>query len=108
MLTAVIHICSSASAVKQAMTKKIFVCTNYRANPNNPSCASRDSRLVLDLLKAEFAQKDIAIEIEESPCMGYCNAGPNVRLAPNGQFFHGVSTSNLVKLINAAKKFAAD
>lgn len=90
------------------MAKKIFVCTNFRANPNNPSCAARDSQLVLDTLKAELAKKNIAIEIEESPCMGYCEVGPNVRLAPSGIFFHGVSAKNLSKLIKAAKKFTTD
>ena len=90
------------------MTKKIFVCTNFRANPNNPSCAARDSQLVLGALKTELANKNIAIEIEESPCMGYCDIGPNVRLAPSGVFFHGVSAINLSKLIKAAKKFSAE
>ena len=90
------------------MTKKIFVCTNFRANPNNPSCAMRDSQRVLDTLNIEIAKKNIAIEIEASPCMGYCNVGPNIRFAPNGKFFHGVSANNLSELIKAAKKFTTD
>ncbi len=89
------------------MQKKIFVCTNFRANPNNPSCAARDSELVLDTLKLELAKKNILIETKASPCMGYCNIGPNARLAPNGDFFHGVSINNLESLIAAAKKFTS-
>ena len=89
------------------MIKKILVCTNFRANPNNPSCAARDSELVLDTLKLELAKNNILIETEASPCMGYCNVGPNIRLAPNGDFFHQVSTKNLANLIAAAKKFSA-
>lgn len=88
------------------MTKKILVCTNFRANLNNPSCAARDSQLVLAALKQELINKHITLEIDESPCMGYCNVGPNIRLAPNGEFFHGVSTINLAQLIQAAKKFS--
>lgn len=88
------------------MTKKILVCTNFRANLNNPSCAARDSQLVLSALKKELTDKNIVIEIEESPCMGYCNVGPNLRLAPNGEFFHEVSASNISSLIEAAKKFS--
>ncbi len=90
------------------MNKKIFVCTNFRANPNNPSCAARDSQRVLETLKIEIAKKNIAIEIEASPCMGYCDVGPNARLAPSGLFFHGVNARNLSKLIQAAKKFTQD
>jgi NADH:ubiquinone oxidoreductase subunit E len=90
------------------MAKQLLVCTNFRANPNNPSCAARDSQLVLDKLKAEFTKNNIAIEAVESPCMGYCNEGPNARLAPNGAFFHEVSETKLAKLIKAAKKFSAE
>ena len=90
------------------LTKKLLVCTNFRANPNNPSCAARNSRHIFDLLKRQFSEKNIAVEVEESPCMGYCNIGPNLRLAPNGAFFHGVSTTKLAQLVKAAKKFTAN
>jgi NADH:ubiquinone oxidoreductase subunit E len=89
------------------MSKNLLVCTNFRANPNNPSCAGRGSHLVLDALKTQLAKLNIAIEVEASQCMGYCNVGPNVRLAPNGEFFHEVSAAKLAKLIKAAKKFSA-
>ena len=90
------------------LTKKLLVCTNFRANPNNPSCAARNSKQVFDALKRQFSEKNIAVEVEESPCMGYCNIGPNLRLAPNGAFFHGVSASKLAHLVKAAKKFTVD
>lgn len=90
------------------MTKQFLVCTNFRANPNNPSCAARDSHLILDALKTQLAKSDIAIEVEASQCMGYCNVGPNARLVPNGEFFHEVSAAKLAKLIKAAKKFSAE
>ena len=89
------------------MAKQILVCTNFRANPNNPSCAGRGGNLVLDALKTQLSKLNIAIEVEASQCMGYCNVGPNVRLVPNGEFFHEVSTAKLAKLIKAAKKFSA-
>ena len=89
------------------MTKKLLICTNYRANPNNPSCGARNSQLVLDAVKVALANKHIAIDIEASPCMGYCNIGPNARLAPNGAFFHGVSALKLAKLMHAIKKFTS-
>ncbi|MES2499320.1 MAG: (2Fe-2S) ferredoxin domain-containing protein [Pseudomonadota bacterium] len=86
--------------------KKILVCTNYRANPNNPSCAARDSKEILASLTQQLQQNKLAIEIEESPCLGFCQIGPNVRLIPNGPFFHAVSLEKLDDLIQAAKKFS--
>ena len=96
-----------------SMPKQLLVCTNFRANPNNPSCAGRHSDMLLDQLKTAFAKKNIAVEVVASPCMGYCNVGPNARLAPNGPFFHGVTFhgitgNNLAKILTAAKKFSAN
>ena len=87
------------------MSKKLLVCTNYRANHNNPSCTARGSKQTTAELQLKFKENNIAIEIEESPCMGFCSIGPNLRLVPNGQFFHSVSTKNLPEILQAAKKF---
>jgi len=84
--------------------KKILVCTNFRANPNHPSCAARGSKKLLTELTLQIQQNSLAIHIEESPCLGFCQVGPNVRLVPNGPFFHAVSVKKLDDLIEAAKK----
>jgi NADH:ubiquinone oxidoreductase subunit E len=90
------------------MPKKILVCTNFRANPNNPSCAARGSKEVLTALTQQLQSKKMSIEIEEIQCMGYCDVGPNVRLIPNGEIFHEVSAKKLATIIKAAKLFIAD
>jgi NADH:ubiquinone oxidoreductase subunit E len=87
------------------MTKKIIVCTNFRANPNNPSCAGRGSPKVMAALSAQLAQENCPITVEESPCLGYCEIGPNLRLMPNGEFFHEVSHDKLGKIIKKTKLF---
>ena len=86
--------------------KKILICANFRANPNNPSCAARGSKQLLTELTIQIQQNSLEINIEESPCLGFCQVGPNVRLVPNGPFFHAVSTEKLDDLIVAAKKFS--
>lgn len=87
--------------------KKLLVCTNYRANPNNPSCAARGSKTLLTSLSQQFQQNNLHIEIEESPCLGFCQVGPNARLMPNGPFFHAIALTHLSPIIQAAKKFTA-
>ena len=88
--------------------KKLLVCTNFRANPNNPSCAARGSKETAVALAQQLQKKKVSIEIEEIQCMGYCKVGPNVRLIPNGEFFHEVSTSKFAKIIKATKLFLKD
>ena len=87
------------------MIKKILVCTNFRANPNNPSCAARGSKEVMAALLQELKQKNLPIIVEESPCLGFCEIGPNLRLMPNGEFFHGTSDKNLNAIIKSTKSF---
>ena len=87
------------------MTKKLLVCTNFRANPNQPSCAARGSKEIAVALAQQLQQKNVSIEIEEIQCMGYCNSGPNVRLMPNGAYFHEVSSKKFAAIIKAAKLF---
>lgn len=94
--------------ITQATTKQLLVCTNFRANPSHPSCAARDSQILFEQLKTDLVKQNIAIEAVESPCMGYCNDGPNTRLAPNGDFFHGVSAIHLATVLKAAKKFSRE
>ncbi len=87
--------------------KKILVCTNYRANPNSPSCAARGSKQVLAELTQLLKQNELNIQTEEIQCLGFCKIGPNVRLMPNGQFFHEVSSQSLKQIIKAAQLFLA-
>lgn len=87
--------------------KKLLVCTNYRANPNQPSCGARGSKEIAAALAQQLQKKNVLIEIEEIKCMGYCKVGPNVRLSPNGEYFHAVSASKFAKIIKATKLFIA-
>ena len=85
--------------------KKIVVCTNHRANPNNPSCGARGSEQVLAQLSLQLKIEKIQIPIETVQCLGYCNVGPNVRLVPNGRFFHQVTRESLKEIITATRQF---
>ena len=87
--------------------KTLLVCTNFRANPNQPSCAARVSKQLLADLTQKIEQNSLSIMLEESPCLGFCHVGPNARLAPNGAFFHGLSVEKLDDLIACAKEFSA-
>lgn len=83
--------------------KKVLVCNNYRANPNMPSCAARGSADIFNALLS----KELTIDVENSPCMGHCQIGPNVRLAPNGASFNNVTQNKIEKLIAEIRAFIA-
>lgn len=87
------------------MSQKIIACTNYRVNPNNPSCAARGSKAMIAALTQKLALENIPIIVEESLCLGFCQVGPNLRLVPNGAFFHEVSDKELSLIIKETKLF---
>ena len=84
---------------------KLLVCTNFRANPNHPSCAARGSKLLMQAIAEEFVLNQLSIQVEASPCMGFCGQGPNVHLTPSGPFLHSITKENLAELIKQTKDF---
>ncbi len=87
--------------------KKLLICTNFRANPSQPSCAARGNKQFMADLSQQLHQQQVKIKVEESACMGYCKLGANMRLAPNGKFFHEVSVEKFVEIIQACQTFTA-
>lgn len=88
--------------------KKILVCTNLRANPNQPSCAARGSEALANELNQVIKKQNIAIEVEHTDCLGFCEIGINLRLSPNGDFIHQANNSEQCKtaILSAVKKFS--
>lgn len=87
--------------------KKLLICTNYRANPNQNSCASRGSKVLANELTQLVKNDELDILVETTNCLGYCDIGINLKLSPNGDFIHH-ATKDLdghPSLIQLVKKF---
>lgn len=87
--------------------KKILICTNYRANPNQPSCAARGSQLLIDDLAKNLCQAQTAITLEPTSCLGYCSIGINLKLSPSGRFVHHLANSeaSIASILKLVKQF---
>ncbi len=77
-----------------------MVCINRRFRADEASCAKRGSEALADALEAGIQARRIAIQLERSICMGHCQTGPTVRLAPGGRFFHGPRLDQLDALLD--------
>jgi len=88
--------------------KKVIVCINRRANPAQPSCAERHSRQIADLLERGITEDGIGISLERFKCLGNCDHGPNLRLAPDGEFCHGVQLADVPRMLEKIRAFAAE
>ena len=88
--------------------KKIIICVNYRSNPGQPSCAARGSEEIARHIEAEVAKRRLPISVERFYCLGHCDHGPNLRLAPGGRFFHYLSMENLAEVLCEIERFARE
>lgn len=88
--------------------KKIVVCVNYRANPDQPSCAARGSLELAQCLQAEIRNRNLDIPMEQLHCMGFCDQGPNIRLVPGGRFFHMLTLEDIPQVLIEIEQFCRD
>ena len=78
-----------------------MVCVNRRIG--KPACAGA---AIAEALETELRQRHLAIPVERAVCLGACDQGPNVRLAPGGRFYHQVTVAAVAELVEDACKLA--
>ncbi len=78
---------------------RVLVCVNRRLGADTPSCAGRGSERLVERLAELIAARGLVVPVETILCFGACSRGPNVRLAPGGAFFHGVTEADLPALV---------
>jgi (2Fe-2S) ferredoxin len=78
---------------------RLLVCVNRRLGTDTPSCAGRGSEHLADRLAELCAARGLELPVETILCFGSCSHGPNIRLAPGGAFFHGVTEAELPSLV---------
>lgn len=74
---------------------RLTVCVNKRPeNGISVSCGPRGGNEIATALEAEIARRGLDIGLATIKCLGLCNKGPNIRLAPGNSWFHGVHASD--------------
>jgi hypothetical protein len=76
----------------------VLVCLARRVGAS-PSCGKRGSAEVLTTLRAAVAAAGLDVDVEESPCLGYCSVGINLRIVGDA-FFHGMTPQTLQPVLD--------
>lgn len=87
--------------------KQLIVCVNRRLTLRNPSCAARDSEQLADAIERRCQGLGLPIRVERFLCLGNCENGPNMRLAPAGRFFEHVSEQDVPFIMQEIQRFLA-
>lgn len=85
--------------------RKIVVCINHRANPDQPSCGGRGGEAIACALEQALEKHGLTIPVERFNCLGRCETGPNLRLAPAGPFYQQLNVADVPTLIPNIRKF---
>lgn len=81
----------------------IVVCTNYRRNPKQPSCAARGSEELREALVQAVHAAGLPVEVESIACFGRCQDGPVVRIAPGGPFILNAGIERVEEILAAVE-----
>ena len=85
---------------------RLIVCINERLGTGQRSCVGSGSLDFIRQLRQEMAQQCPDIQIVERECLGKCEQGPVMRIAPGGRFFTEINQASLPLIISELKTFA--
>jgi (2Fe-2S) ferredoxin len=85
----------------------LVVCVNERSGLNQKSCGASGSRALIHSIQQRIKASGLDIEITEQVCLGRCDKGITMRIAPGGPFFTQVTEQDLDSIIHAVQNFKA-
>ena len=86
---------------------RLVVCINRRLGAGQRSCAGSGSLALIDELEAMIAAEGLDTPVVRRECLGRCEEGPAMRIAPGGPFFTRIDESTLVHIMDELRDFVA-
>jgi NADH:ubiquinone oxidoreductase subunit E len=80
------------------MEISLITCVKERFT-GKPSCAGNGSVAIIDHIESEIKKKGWPILVERVNCLGECVKGPNMRIAPGGSFYYGMTEDKIPELM---------
>ena len=84
---------------------RLIVCVNERLGTGQRSCVGSGSLDLISRLEAMIAAENLAVPIVRRECLGRCEEGPVMRIAPAGPFFTEIDEQSLQTIIEVLRKF---
>ena len=84
---------------------RLVICVNERLGIGQKSCAGSGSRKLASKLERMLEQRSLSVDVVEQVCLGRCEEGIAMRIAPGGPFLTRVSEQDLDDIIDAVERF---
>lgn len=86
---------------------RLVVCINERLGTGQRSCVGSGSPELIRSIRQMIEAEGLEIPIIERECLGKCEEGPVMRIAPGGEFFTEIDDDSLPRILDALKSFVA-
>lgn len=93
-----------------AGTATVTACINRRPAAGGlamPSCGARGGEEIAAALERGIRARGLRLDFATIRCLGLCDKGPNLRVAPSNSWFHGVTLADVPAILDWLEAHAA-
>ena len=87
---------------------RLIVCVNRRLGAGQRSCVGSGNLDYIREIRRRIESEGLSIPVVERECLGKCEQGPVMRIAPGGRFFTQIDDASLAIIMRELKAFVCD
>jgi (2Fe-2S) ferredoxin len=87
---------------------RLVACVNKRLGTGQRSCVDSGNLDYIAEIETLIAQAGLDIAIIKRECLGKCEQGPVMRIAPGGRFFTEINQTSLPVIVSEIKMLVAE
>ncbi len=84
---------------------RLVVCINQRLGSGQRSCVGSGNLDYINRIESEIAARGLDVPIVRRECLGRCQEGPVMRIAPGGPFFTEIDAGTLDHIMVELERF---
>lgn len=86
---------------------RLVVCVNHRLGSGQRSCVGSGSLELISAIEQMIEAESIEVPVVRRECLGRCEQGPVMRIAPGGRFYTEIDETVLGGIVAGLKQFLA-
>ncbi len=86
---------------------RLIVCINQRLGTGQRSCVGSGNLDYIRRMRELITAAGLDVSVVERECLGKCDFGPVMRIAPGGRSFTEIDASTLPRIVRELKSFIA-
>lgn len=79
----------------------VTVCINDRDERFAPCCGRHGGPEIAEAVRATVARRGLDVDVQTIRCLGLCEKGPNLRVAPSGSLYHALTVDDVPAVVDA-------